>query len=72
MPVRTDPNPPNPRSTACNPAGRDLRAAGFSWLGTGTAFLGVAWFGDQPAFTGVGFAFIGLGLAWLLRGRDKH
>lgn len=58
--------------TACNPARRDLRGAGISYLGAGIAFLAVAWFGHQPAFTGVGFAFIGLGLAWLIRGRGDR
>lgn len=57
------------RSPLCRPAGRDLRAAGISYLGSGIAFLAVAWFAHQPALTGVGFAMAGLGLAWLLRGR---
>lgn len=57
-------------STRCKPAGKDLRAAGISYLGSGIAFLAVAWLAQQPAFTGVGFAMVGLGLAWLLRGRS--
>lgn len=57
------------RSTSCKPAGSNLRAAGISYLGSGVAFLAVAWLAHQPAFSGVGFAMVGLGLAWLLRGR---
>jgi hypothetical protein len=57
-----------PRFLACRPRG-DLRAAGFGYLASGTAFLGVAFLGGQTAFTGVGFAFIGLGIAFIARGR---
>ena len=58
-----------PRLPTCRPRG-DLRAAGYGYLASATAFLGVAWLGDQRAFTGVGFAFLGLGLAFIARGRD--
>jgi hypothetical protein len=56
------------RSLACRPRG-DLRAAGFTYLATATAFLGVAYLGGQTAFVGVGFAFLGLGIAFIARGR---
>jgi hypothetical protein len=55
-------------STLCPPPGKNLRAAGFSYLGSGTAFLAVAASG-QPAFLGVGCAFIGIGIAFIARGR---
>jgi hypothetical protein len=55
-------------STLCPPPGKNLRAAGFSYLGAGAAFLAVAAAG-QPSFTGVGCAFIGLGVAFLARAR---
>ncbi len=55
-------------STPCPPSGKNLRAAGIGYLGTGAAFLAVAASG-QPAFMGVGFAFIGLGIAFIARGR---
>ena len=44
---------------------RHLRAGGYSYLGIGVAFLGVATLGHQPAFVGVGSAFLGLGIAFL-------
>jgi hypothetical protein len=56
------------RALDCRPR-RDLRAAGFGYLASATAFLGVAFFGGQTAFTGVGFAFLGLGIAFVARGR---
>jgi hypothetical protein len=56
------------RSLACRPRG-DFRAAGFTWLAVAIAFLGVAFFGGQASFTGVGFAFLGLGIASIARGR---
>ena len=58
MPV---PTAPKMRSGLCKPAGKEPRAAGLGYLGSGAAFLAVAWLGHQPAFTGVGFAFIGRG-----------
>jgi hypothetical protein len=64
-------NSPKTRTPLCKPPG-NLRAAGIAYLGTAAAFLAVAWLGHQPAFTGVGFAFAGIGLAWLLRGGDKR
>lgn len=55
-------------ANACRPRG-DLRAAGVGYLASAIAFLCVAWFGDQPAFTGVGLSFLGLGIAFIARGR---
>ena len=57
------------RFSPCKPP-RNLRAAGISYLGAGCAFLSVAWFAHQPGFLGVGCAFVGLGAAWIVRGRD--
>lgn len=50
---------------ACTSRHDDLRAAGFGYLSTGAAFLGIAILAGQDAFTGGGFAFVGLGIAFL-------
>jgi hypothetical protein len=60
------------RSIACPPARGNLRAAGFSYLASGVAFLGVAFLAGQAAFTGVGFTFVGLGIAFIVRGRNER
>ena len=48
-----------------------------SWLndanwGKTVFFLGVAFLAGQTAFTGVGFAFLGLGIASIVRGRRER
>jgi hypothetical protein len=59
-------------SLVCSPArGRNLRGAGFGYLGTAMAFLAVGVSG-QPAFIGVGCAFIGLAVALIARGRRER
>jgi hypothetical protein len=41
------------------------------YLGVGAAFLAIAASG-QPAFAGVGFAFLGLAVAFLLKARGSR
>ena len=60
-------------SPICPPrSDRNLRGAGIAYLCTAVAFLGVAFFAGQTAFTGVGFAFLGLGVAFIARGRRER
>jgi hypothetical protein len=52
-------------------APRSLRTGGYTFLAVGVAFLGVAFLAGQEAFTGVGFAFLGLGLAFAANARRR-